>query len=97
MTLLQDLDSVDAVHSRQTDIRQHDIRNVMTDPRDRFLHRTERAGAGKAWREVDQRRQRIAKILLILDDRRSDRFVSRRFHSSKILVHWPAIVPPPRG
>ena len=82
MAFFQNPHAFDTVHSRQTNIGQHHIRELMTDAIERFFHRTIAAGARVTVGAIDQKSQTLADVALVLDDRHLD----RRRHSSRLVL-----------
>ena len=75
----QDFDALNPVHSGQTDVGKHDVRDVHFDPVDSFFHRLIRAGAFKTVGKSDQLSQAFADVVLVFDDRRFYRIIRFRF------------------
>src|SRR5437660_8988321 len=72
MTLFENSNPLDAIHSRQANIRENYIWQLMTDFVERFLHRAIAARARVSIGAVNQESKTLTNVTLVFDDRHPD-------------------------
>ena len=72
MSLLEDSDPFDTVHSRQANIRKNQIGQLMTNLFERFFHRAIAAAARISVGTIDEKSQTLADLALVFDNRHLD-------------------------